>query len=432
MTLVVRFVGVGSGAVVTLERSPLEVDGAESGKRLRLPASLDGDPSERGAALMKLLTSHKPVKAALNDILGRPVTDPPQPLYVRVTAKSADALPWEQLYSPRHGFCALDRRWPVGRIVARHHDITDRGFVPPLRIVALLSAAGRSGLRQLDAMLASLAGPDARRLGVSLHVISGEPAVLERARTCGIAGVAAEVMANDPAAVARQVTAAQPHVLHVLSHGGAIGGLRLLALATMADFAAGEETGLVRLAAPQLAQALDPCNPWLVVLAACDTAESADGPGLAQDLVEAGVPAVIGMRRLVDLSDTDRFCESLYPEILGTIAAAFAAQEGASARVVLDWACALTAPRVALSGPDPVTHDAWSDPILYVQTDPLRVYRDAAARLSPQDFVFLKAKLDVWRGQRATLDEATTDPEALAEIDARIAELERELTLSLA
>jgi hypothetical protein len=50
------------------------------------------------------------------------------------------------------------------------------------------------------------------------------------------------------------------------------------------------------------------------VLSACDTAEAADGPALAHALVAGGIPAVVGMRRLVDLTDANRFCAALYPE----------------------------------------------------------------------------------------------------------------------
>ena len=434
MSLVVRFVATGTGAnaYVTLERAPTAVAGDDLGKQLRLPAAVDGDATERGTALMNLLRRHKAVRTALESALARQVTDPPQPLYVRVTAKTAaDALPWEQLYSPNHGFCALDRRWPVGRIVGRHHDVTDRGFTPPLKIVAVLSAAGRSGVAQLDGILAALSTPHAHTLGVALHVISGEQAVLTRARTCGIAQVSAEEMQNDPELVAQQITRARPHIVHLLGHGGVVDRVRMLALATTADFAAGEETGLVRLTTALIVQALAPCDPWLVVLAACDTADAAEGPGLAQDVVEAGVPAVIGMRRLVDLTDTDRFCAALYPEVLRTIAAALASHQGASARSIVDWASALTAPRVALSVPDPVQQDTWSDPVLYVQTEPLRVYWDAGDKLSPADFAQMKGELDTWRARRATFDDATTDPLVLKDFDDHIADLAQRLRASL-
>jgi hypothetical protein len=49
------------------------------------------------------------------------------------------------------------------------------------------------------------------------------------------------------------------------------------------------------------------------VLSACDTAEAADGPALAHDLVVGGIPAVAGMRRLVDLTDANRFCAAPLP-----------------------------------------------------------------------------------------------------------------------
>ena len=56
-------------------------------------------------------------------------------------AASADELPWEQIYDVQHGFCALDERWPIGRIARRRRQIKVRTFEPPLRIVAVLSAA---------------------------------------------------------------------------------------------------------------------------------------------------------------------------------------------------------------------------------------------------------------------------------------------------
>lgn len=454
MTVVVGFLRLGTSEVVTLDRSPRIVVGSDQGKRLKLPTIIPGDDArERGSALMKLLTSHKPVRAALDEVLACPVTDPPQPLYFKVAAKTADALPWEQLYTPLHGFCALDRRWPVGRIVGRYHGVPDRAFVPPLRIVALLSAAHVSGVAQLEGILAALATPEARELGVSLTVISAEPAVLAKAKASKVEGITTQQMKTDAAGVAEQITAAEPHILHVLCHGGLSFGLRTLALATTADFLPGDDDdefadpgavrhdgaaqdgsvleGSVRLPAPSLAQALEPCNPWLVVLAACDTAEVADGPGLAQDLVEAGVPAVIGMRRLVDLTDTDKFSGALYPELIRTVRRVLAARKGASTREIIDWASALTAPRVALSGTDPLLQDTWSDPVLYVQSDPLRVYWDGAAKLSPVEFTWLKAQLDMWRAQRSVLDEASTDPTVLRKIDAKIAELAQQLMASL-
>ncbi|MGV8965599.1 MAG: CHAT domain-containing protein [Cellulomonas sp.] len=444
MTVVVGFLRLGTSEIVTLDRSPRIVVGSEQGKRLKLPTIIPGnDASQRGTALMKLLTSHKPVRAALDEALASPVTDPPQPLYFKVAAKTADALPWEQLYTSAHGFCALDRRWPVGRIVGRYHGVPDRAFIPPLRIVALLSAAKVSGIAQLNGILAAVATPEARKLGVSLTVISAEPAVLAAVEASKVKGVRAEQLKTDAAAVAAQITAAEPHILHVLCHGGLSFGLRTLALATTADFladdddefsdpgAAAPQGGSVRLPAPSLAQALEPVNPWLVVLAACDTAEVADGPGLAQDLVEAGVPAVIGMRRLVDLTDTDVFSGALYPELIRTVTEVLEAREGASAREVVDWASALTAPRVALSGTDPLAQDTWSDPVLYVQSDPLRVYWDGAAKLSPVEFTRLKAQLDVWRAQRSALDEASTDKSLLRKIDAKIADLSKQLMASL-
>jgi CHAT domain len=70
------------------------------------------------------------------------------------------------------------------------------------------------------------------------------------------------------------------------------------------------------------------------VLSACDTAEAADGPALAHALVAGGIPAVVGMRRLVDLTDANRFCAALYPEVLAAIRTAVAADGPPGARTI--------------------------------------------------------------------------------------------------
>lgn len=422
---VVNFGRVGDNIVLSLERAQGIYD--NGGLEIQIAPLSNGDAMARGLELMELLNRHPPVEQAIAAALSAQSAIPPQALYFHVGATTADELPWELLHAGgNRGFCALDDRWPVGRIAASQMDVSPRAFLGSLRTVAVLSAAGQSGLSQLESLIRAVRTPEGMLLGASLHVISGEEDVLDRARAAG-PDVTVDELADNAAAAARQIAAARPSVLHLLCHGGMSAGVRTLALATAADFAGQEATGLVRLKLADLVAALAKCNPWLVVLAACETAESGDGRSIAHDLANSGIPAVIGMRRLVDIGDTDRFCAEFYLQVMRTVSEALDPTRPDLIRE-LDWAGTLTAPRKAVGGPFPEETDTWSDPVLYVQGETLRIYRESpVAQLSLPDFARLQGQLDTWSAFRAGLDPIEATAAAIAEADARIAALRQQL-----
>lgn len=174
-----------------------------------------------------------------------------------------------------------------------------------------------------------------------------------------------------------------------------------------------------------LASTLVPCEPWLVVLAACETAQAADGPAIAHELAGSGVPAVVGMRHLVDLVAVERFSREFYPAAFALVRAAVEARGGAER--TLDWAAALTAPRMALGSPDPVQLTTWADPVLYVQVDELRVVVPATQDVPPERYEELRGELDVWERYESSLNLRAVDPDALTEITERVQSLRREL-----
>lgn len=421
---IVGFERLGDLTVLKLVDAPTDIPGMGENAIVRL-AMPDGTPVERGRALLEQLSLHPPVKDGLAAALTLPASSEPAPLYFHVVAAAADELPWEELYAAPHGFCALDPRWPIGRIAKRRRPMKTRTFVAPLNLVAVLSAAGRSGLPQFRALLDALDSENARAIGVRLTVISGEQAVLEAAHAVGQPNVSAQMIASTPSDLAGQIKRARPHLLHLLCHGGAVAGVRTLAFAHRADFEGGEDTGSVRLKVPALASALLSCDPWLVVLSACETAGATGAPALAHDLVCHGVPAAVGMRRLMDLGDTNRFCKAMYPEVLATVRDAVVSDGPPEVREI-DWAASLTAPRLSLSGVDPSQTDAWSDPVLYVQDDPLRVF-PASSAPSADSFSRLRAHLAVWEEYLAALDQVTVDPGVLEYVRNRIAELRQQL-----
>lgn len=421
MRTIVAFERLGPDTVVKLADAPNDVPGLGDNAVVDITPVAAGNTMQRGEALLARLAAHPPVKAGIDQVLSHPPGATPSPLYFHMLASSADELPWEQLYAAPFGFCALDRRSPVGRIAARRRAVADRAFDPPLRIVAVLSAAGRSGAPQLQALLAAMASADAAAVGVQLHVITGDDTVLAAVNAAGRANVTIEVLGDTAADLARQIAAAQPQIVHILCHGGAVAGVRTLAFATIADFDAGEATGSVRLKLADIVESVLSADPWLVVLNACDSAEAVEGGALAHELASSGLPAVVGMRRLVDLADADRFCGALYPEVFARVRAAVdpAGQPGVR---TIDWAEVLTSPRGALTGPDPSAVDTWSDPVLYVQHDAFRVF-PPSLQLSPADFSGIRGELDFWEGFLEREEATELDPAVRAEVEAKIATL---------
>ncbi|MFJ5548199.1 CHAT domain-containing protein [Streptomyces sp. NPDC093225] len=423
MRTVVSFAPLGQGTTLTLVEAPGSIPGAGTSEFTELPVPV-GTLVQRGTVLRDLLALHSSVGQGMASAVALPAGAPPNPIYFHVVSERADELAWEELFDPENGFLALDSRWPIGRIAKVVRPVPARSFVPPLRIVAVLSAAREDGTKQLQGLLRAATTPAAASIGVHVHVISAQQAVLDAVHAAGLAEVTAEVLPATAPELESRITAARPHLLHLLCHGGAVAGVRTLAFAHTGDFEAEAPTGSVLLKLPQLVSVLKPSAAWLVVLCACQSAQATDGPALAHDLVSNGIAAVAGMRRMVDLHDTDRFCAALYPEVVAAVGRAVTT--GAQEAREIDWAAAFTAPRVVLAGADPEQFDAWTDPVLYVQRDPLRVF-PGSPTLSPAAFATLRGVLDFWEEFMARLDPATADPALLAHAEAQIAAVRAQL-----
>jgi hypothetical protein len=280
---------------------------------------------------------------------------------------------------------------------------------------------------QLRALLGALGGQDAAAIGVSLHVISGEEEVCQAATG---PGVTSELIAGNVPGLTEQIVKAQPDILHLLCHGGVVAGVRTLAFGRISDFdqPTAEESGSVRLPVDELTSALDKVDPWLVVLNACETAGAEASSGsrpLAHELVYNGVPAAIGMRRLIDLTNANRFSEELYPSLLRVAGEALKPSGAAGSQQavrIIDWASALSLPRRVLGEPDPSLRDSWTDPVLYVQEAPLRVFLPTVEIPSDQ-YAQVRARLDKFLGLRAVLGPDATAGDLIRELDTRIAEL---------
>lgn len=422
MRTIVTFEPLGDQTIMRLTDAPTNITGQGIPEIVVLPelTKFTGTIQQRGAALRALLAGCTPVSVGLATAFAQPADAPPGPLYFHVVADRADILPWELLFDPETGFCALDQRWPIGRIANRHHDVDPRSFTPPLRVVAVLSAAKQDGIPQLQALMNAVTTAEAEAGNIHLHVISAQGDLLDTVEALGNPNVTFEQLPSTAPELERKITAARPHILHLLCHGGAMApGLHTLAFAHLQDRKnPDEQTGSVRLRAPNLVRALKPCATWLVVLSACSTGDSSDTPAIAHDLVSQGIPAVAGMRGQVPITDANDFCRALYPEVLAAVHAVVGAQPPKVSKI--DWAAAFTTPRVVLARTDPTLTDAWTNPVLYVQDQPLVVF-PGTPNQSPEECARLLAILGFWEDLISRFDPSTTNPALLAQAKAQIA-----------
>jgi hypothetical protein len=413
-----------NAVTMTLDRAP--TDFTPEGCIVNLKRLTGATPIDLGQKLAQTLVSREPAKSVLGATFHHSLESPPAPVYFHVRADAADAIPWEQLHLGRLradgvGFCALDTRWPIGRIASQFKSVPRRTFETPLRIVAVLSAAGQTGVDQLQALVNAI---DGARIQVSLHVVTGQEQLLEVVPSRPY--ITSAIIKGTSVEFCRQISGAKPHLLHLLCHGGVEGGERKLNFGLVDDFDRRRSYGSLSVTMADLIGELKPaCDPWLVVLAACETAETANianGRSLAHQMVDQGMTAVIGMRRLVDVIATNRFCTAFYPEVLAEIRRAVEPPApGEPGERTVDWARSLTLPRRTMSEMDRVS-DSWLDPVLYAQDEDLRVTPPSESH-SAIETARLLGILDKLEAYLRTQQSVGLDPGAEDDVRKAIAEI---------
>src|SRR5580658_7739323 len=139
----------GSGMFCPLNANPNASPYADL-QKANLPP---GTVGAAGLALYHELLAHNAIRAHFNNVFADTSNDPPRPIGLQVDSPLADCLPWETLRPANGDFLALDRRWPVVRLLDPSDDKLkqDYEYVPPLRIAAVLSAWGSLPDRRIRA-----------------------------------------------------------------------------------------------------------------------------------------------------------------------------------------------------------------------------------------------------------------------------------------
>jgi hypothetical protein len=305
-------------------------------------------------------------------------------VFVRV-APQAEEVPWETLF--RNGnFLALDPRWPIGRISAQEPLAAPPAeFRPPLRVVAVLAAAGVDAARQWTELRKALR---AFPFDVTVRVLAAQDTVLNAARASsgGNLTVTAEFVPPGTGLPA-QISAFRPNILHFFCHGGVEGGASFLDIATRST--AGAKRGGVILEMKDFPVTEPAGDLWLVVLNACLGASAPAGTAsLVSALAARGIPAVAGMREAVSADDAHDFCRGFYR----ALATLFGPLATGSGPVTVAWCDALYHARLEICdrhrGGDPCSVAAkrsreWTLPVMYVRAAPFVLSRPQAWAVGP-------------------------------------------------
>jgi len=393
-----------------------------------------------GRQLYDSLLAQPAIKQELGQAM-QAAQDSEHPIYFYLDPAEADRLPWETLHDAREGFLALDRRWPIARLknplLTQIKEVYE--FSPPLRVLAILSAAGSSNDTRIsaraewDRIYDALNGSG---LDFRLRAQVCEEQLAEYIKGLGDQRVeVAFVVDKDD--LMQAIASFAPHFLHFFCHGSA-DVLSCLRVGNRADWEA-ERDGSIILEANELRQRSDPGQSvWLLTLNCCESAKHAsDARNLAGQLVIAGFPAVVGMRERIASDHAHTFCALFYREILRLIARIPA--DGPPTRI--EWASALWQVRATLlehCRPGELATLAaagskeWTMPVIYTRGQPFWIQRRGAAMMSLAERVGLLAQVDALKSQRdifaARKDvDATVKQKTLEAFEKEIRRLEDEL-----
>lgn len=332
---------------------------------------------EMGAYILTKLSEHPAVIDALKAALAVP-QGTQQPVFIQV-APQAEDVPWETLFA-NGSFLALDQRWPIGRISTQDLARAEpREFRPPLRVMAVLAAAGIDAMPQWVALreaLAALRFPVEIRLLVAQDTLRAEATARNPANLTVTTGYVERSSDFLPA----QITGFRPNILHFFCHGGISGGAALLDIATRGSFGGSERDG-----ATFDLRDFPAANPaddlWLVLLNACKGALPPEGASsLVSSLAARGVPAVAGMREAVTEGDAHAFCGGFYRELTRMLSRLDVTAEP----VRVDWCNAIFWGRREICdqhrGTSPCSAAAaqfreWTLPVMYVSSAPFVLRR---------------------------------------------------------
>jgi hypothetical protein len=431
-----------------------------------------------GIALFRALSFNPSVRQVFDSLL---MIDPPkiEPIYISLDSLEGDEYPWESLCYPKapppkclsaqphpdcvadgprpeclvnplHPECfakgpqleflALDRRWPIGRIVGTTTNAAiERPFAPPLKILAVLAATRTSARSEWKSLYNAIQGTG---LAVKVLVLLCEKDLKDDIDKMGDARISTQHVI-DAIRFRQTVNSFRPNFLHFFCHGLG-GGAPKLQLATRPDYDGKAAVGSVEIEPKDLIWASGLKDAlWLVTLNCCQGAAAlgpavaapaagapaagtppvaASGPpegiqSFARSLVEQGsFPAVVGMRERIAATAANTFSQSFYLSVFEELEAAM---QFAGTATSIEWVRMLSQPRSDLQPVDP---KHWTFPVLYVRPEEFRI-----EPAGPAANEVVQAELKALKDVRDKVVGGELRPDALEELNERIRQLEAAL-----
>lgn len=384
--------GLDDQMFVQLRRTPNEPPNA----RVLLPFECQpdemppwNDPSavqEYGKQILRALRKHNAIDQALTNVLMTP-NNQVHALLFDVDAGGPEKFFWEALCNEENRFLSLDQRWPIARVadsVAERNIAPYREFVPPLKLMACLSAIDLPAAPEWERLKGSIADAQKQGLDVELTILVGERDLLVEIKDEITAKslpdkTTVEIIASG-SELLTAIQQAEPHILHFFCHGVIGGGLSWLELGNQNDWLTEEKRGSVRLRIDELANLRAIQKLWMVTLNCCNGANVAEQPqSMARHLVDSGVPAAVGMLEPIDATDAHEFCDGFYSELFDLIRNAVGHAENEGEPSELEWAQALHSARRKMverlrrQNSDANSSRQWALPALYVRPERFRL-----------------------------------------------------------
>jgi hypothetical protein len=387
--------GTGAGATINLIQGPENL--TDKAQPAPLPAPiprLSEWPSPKqvqsfGEALVNCLNNVKE-EAKVREAL-RYAANIDGTIYFKLKSTEWESHAWEALWDESDFFLLKPRRG-IARVVEPWGSRSSLSFAleQPVRIMAVLSAAGLTNGPQCDALLRAAEGNAGTANGIPLHihVLTGEEGLADRLRAAPgrndnrLVVTVENIDSGHSRMVSDAIRRFRPHILHFFCHGQVANGVGMLHISDIEQHRAslsnlppdGTQNSFI-LDFGAFREIIDLARAqgwlWLAVLNACKLgATAANVMALAQKLVLGGVPAAVGMTEEIDADDASAFCEAFYSSLfLGLETASAALASGQEHEV--DCAKLLHGPRMSISSlRKPATcNPQWTFPVVYIGVD---------------------------------------------------------------
>lgn len=379
----IKFMVLGdSQYLVTVAETPLKVQGLTDCRTLQLavsapPQVVNNGILDYGQSLWDTLNAaHDGVRQVLQNVAG---SGGHTLIFEMPRCEALERHYWETLYDG-NGFLSLNPSYAVSRVAASAvGDFAPVELGDSIKVMAFVSALKRSGMNQVNGLIAAVQHSVDAGFPVQLELYVAEEGLLEMPLP---AFVTRRPIPNSFVELKSQLDFMETDILHFFCHGESVADEQKLHLGTVTDHDAESDVSSLQISARGLSEYFLAAKrkPLLVVLNACDgAAPTPAASSMAFRLAADGMPAVIGMMEPFPLGSADCFTECFYTNLLHLLMQAeHNGWTGDAVTAALH--SALCRAREALQGPAQATNiREWAVPVMYLREKRLRVSPRAGA-----------------------------------------------------